>query len=317
MNNRRIIYLLKNNDMPVGGAAVIYEHVEILHENGYHAFVSLPSLPLKDLYKSRAPVLIQNGNLVWERGDIFVFPEAFPDFMKAFKDVPVKKIMFCQSQYNLPFYIGYQGDFYSEYLVNGLIISSKSIGKFIEEIYGLSNIPRIPCSVDSTIFFPKEKKRQIAYMPRKLGKEAIFIESIFKRLYPEYSYVPWVKIDRVDRVTAAQMMAESEVFLSLSSQESFGLPPLEAMACGCLVSGFHGDGGLEYMNDSNGWWANAGDWRTCVDGLAAAFKQLDQGGEKLNQIKNAMALTVANYSRDKMKEALLKFWEEELKKPFN
>lgn len=317
MNHRRIIYLLKNNDMPVGGAAVIYEHVEILRDNGYQAFVSLPLLPLQDLYKSSAPLLIQNGNLEWQGSDIFVFPEAFPDFMKAFKDIPVRKIMFCQSHYNLPFYIGYQGDFYSEYLVNGLIISSKSIGKFIEELYGLSNIPCIPCSVDTNTFFPKEKKRQIAYMPRKLPKEATFIESIFKRLYPEYAYVPWVKIDQVDRVTAAQMMAESEVFLSLSLQESFGLPPLEAMACGCLVAGFHGDGGLEYMNDSNGWWANAGDWRSCVDGLAAAFKLIDQGGEGMKQINNAMALTVANYSREKMKAALLKFWDEELKKPFN
>ena len=98
---------------------------------------------------------------MWEKGDIFVFPEAFPDFMKAFKDVPVKKIMFCQSENNPLFYIGYQGDFYSKYLANGLIISSKSIGKFIEELYGLSNIPSI-------IMSPWQKLRPwpiVCYMP--------------------------------------------------------------------------------------------------------------------------------------------------------
>jgi len=317
MKNRRIIYLLKNNPAPVGGTAVIYEHVEMLADNGYDAYISMLKMPDRDLYQSRAPLLIHQGKVVWKNTDIFVFPETFPDLIHAFKNAPVRKIMFCQNQYNLPFMIGSQQDFFAEYLVDGLIISSEAIRKFILDIYGLADIPYIPYSIDSNIFYSKEKKRQIAYMPRKLPRNAIFLESVFKRLYPEYSQIPWVRIDGVSREAAAAVLAESEIFLSLSYQESFGLPPLEAMASGCLVAGYHGDGGREYMNERNGWWADASDWRTCVDGLASALKLIDEGGERLYQMKQELAKTVSQYSPERTKEALLKFWDEELKKPLN
>ncbi len=52
------------------------------------------------------------------------------------------------------------------------------------------------------------------------------------------------------------------------------MPPLEAMASGCLVAGFHGDSGREYMNQNNSWWEEDGDWLTCVNGLAALLNLL-------------------------------------------
>jgi glycosyltransferase involved in cell wall biosynthesis len=45
----------------------------------------------------------------------------------------------------------------------------------------------------------------------------------------------------------ASVLRESAVFLSLNEREGFGLPPLEAMASGCVVVGFHGGCGRVYM----------------------------------------------------------------------
>lgn len=42
-------------------------------------------------------------------------------------------------------------------------------------------------------------------------------------------------------------MGAHRYFLTLSPCEGFGLLPLEAMACGCTVLGFHGNGGTGYM----------------------------------------------------------------------
>lgn len=50
------------------------------------------------------------------------------------------------------------------------------------------------------------------------------------------------------------------------------------MACGCLIAGYHDDGGRESMNSTNGWWAETGDWKTCVDGVASAGDVLNEGG---------------------------------------
>lgn len=44
-------------------------------------------------------------------------------------------------------------------------------------------------------------------------------------------------------------LGEFRYVVSLAQSEGFGLIPLEAMASGCCVLGFHGGGGLEYMRD--------------------------------------------------------------------
>jgi hypothetical protein len=314
-SDRRIIYLLKPFEVPFGGVAVIYDHVEILAQSGYQAFIALSNIPAQDFYNSNAPTIIHNGAMEFRRGDICVIPEGFPDYMQALKAQPIKKVMFCQSQSYLPFSSNSNLGF-SEFCVDSIIASSEAIISFMREVYGLTNVPLIPCAIDTKLFFNGEKKvRQIALMPRKLPEDAIFIEAIFKRMYKEYSDIPWVSIEGVSRQRAAEILRESEVFLSLSHRDSFGLPPLEAMASGCLVAGFHGNGGKEYMHGNNGWWAEDGDFISCAKGIASALKLIDDGGSKLEEMQGEILKTVNKYSRSKMKKALLDYWEVEIKTP--
>ena len=44
-------------------------------------------------------------------------------------------------------------------------------------------------------------------------------------------------------------MGESLLFLSFGYPEGCPLPPAEAMASGCLVVGYHGQGGQEYFHN--------------------------------------------------------------------
>ncbi len=317
MKNRRIIYILLPFAFPAGGVAVIYEHVEILSRHGFRAFVALPEKPAVDFYQTKAPLLIHHGNLNVQPGDIYVIPEDFRDYMEALRNVPARKIMFCQNQYYLPFSDNPSAGF-AEYHVDGLIVSSESLRNFFGDVYAMHDVPLIPCAVDTGLFSAKPHKvRQIAYMPRKLPAEAAFIEATFKRMYKEYAEIPWVSISNKTRREAAGILGISEVFLSLSHKDSFGLPPLEAMACGCLVAGFHGDGGREYMNDRNGWWAETGDWLGAVRGLAKALKLAEKGGGQLEELRGEMARTVGRYSTERMQRELLGFWEQEIRTPFN
>lgn len=73
----------------------------------------------------------------------------------------------------------------------------------------------------------------------------------------------------MSRLQVAQVLAESQVFASLSHFEGLGLPPLEAMAVGCLVSGWTGHGGSEYATPENGRWVPEGDLEAFVHALAA------------------------------------------------
>lgn len=316
LKNRRIIYILHPFDFPSGGVAVIYEHVEVLVRNGFDAYVALPEKPAVDFYNSTAPLIIHHGRWDVRLGDIYVIPEGLMAYAELLKSAPVRKIMFCQNQYYMPFsdnpLLGF-----GEYHVDGVIASSVAIRSFFNEVYRMPDVPLIPCAVD-TAMFPdmRTKVRQIAFMPRKLPHEAQFIQATFRRMYKQYAAIPWVAIEGRTRREAAEVMAASEVFLSLSHLESFGLPPLEAMACGCLVAGYHGDGGREYMNARNGWWADPGDWRACVKGLASALQLLETGGEALENVKREMAATVGRYTPERMEQALLGFWEAEVSIPF-
>jgi glycosyltransferase involved in cell wall biosynthesis len=90
-------------------------------------------------------------------------------------------------------------------------------------------------------------RRQIAYMPRKRAGEAV---QVLKLLQARGALRGWTVTPiegRSERETA-DLLRASDVFLSFSSQEGFGLPPAEAMACGCLVVGYHGHGGREFFH---------------------------------------------------------------------
>jgi len=315
MPSRRVIFVLEPFPFPAGGVALIYRHAEILVQDGIPAFVALPEKPPVDFYATTAPLIVHGGKMPWRHGDVFVIPEGFSNYVKAIARAPVRRLMFCQNQYYLPFTDSPQAGF-GEFGVHGVIASSESVRSFFLDVYGLADVPLIPCSIDTALFSPAPaKRRQIAYMPRKLPQEAEFIRSVFQRRHRLYSGIPWVAIEGKTQREVATILADSEIFLSLAHKESLGLPPLEAMASGCLVAGFHGDGGREYMDQANGWWAETGDWKACVDGLAAAIKCLEAAGGELEARRAAMAATVQRYSPARMQDALLGFWRHELAKP--
>ncbi len=316
MTDRRILFVMQPFPFPFGGVATIYRHAEILAEHGLPAFVTLSEKPSVDFYDSHAPLIVHGGNMRVGPGDIFVVPECFPEIVAALKSTPATLLMFCQNQYYLPFTPDPRAGF-AEFGVHGVIASSEAVRAFFRDVYGLTDIPFIPYAIDAAIFAPAPaKRRQIAFMPRKLTQHIPFIRAVFQRRHRRHADVPWAAIDGKTQRESAAILAESDVFLSLSHQESFGLPPLEAMASGCLVAGFHGDGGREYMTSENGWWAETGDWKACVDGLAAALDLLVGGGTTLSARREAMAATVARYSPARMEAELVGFWRNQLAIPF-
>jgi Glycosyl transferases group 1 len=244
---------------------------------------------------------------------VFVIPESFPRYVKALMDTP-KRLMFCQNHYLLSFG-SFSGKGILEFGVHGIIASSQAVLEFFRGTYGLTDLPLLPYAIDTARFAPSNRKtRQIAFMPRKLPEDAAFIKAIFRRRHQGYADVPWLRVDGLAQGEAARLMGESTCFLSLSYKESFGLPPLEAMACNCLVAGYHGDGGREYMTNGNGWWAETGDYMACADGLADALAVLDRGGPALDARHTAMRATVERYNQTQLESALLAFWHAEMMK---
>jgi len=105
----------------------------------------------------------------------------------------------------------------------------------------------VPYGLDNTVFKPDLNKYiagQIAYMPRKNKQEIALI----KMLAPDMKYVV---IDDNNEETVIDLLQQSDIFLSTSREEGFGLPPFEASLCGCLVVGYHGKGGRKWLTKDN------------------------------------------------------------------
>jgi len=179
---------------------------------------------------------------------------------------------------------------------------------FLERVLHFDNVAVIPCFVDSALFRPREKSMQIAAIPKKLPREAAAIHSVFRLKYPELASVPWAILEDRNEREIADTFGRSTIVLSLPFLESFGLVPLEAMASGAIVIGFHGHGALEYATADNGYWFPSDHIEETADALAhviGAFRTKDPSILKMVEAGQA---TAARYSKDAARDALRAFY---------
>ncbi len=153
------------------------------------------------------------------------------------------------------------------------------------------------------------KKLQVAYMPDKRPKEAPVVHALFRQMYPEFDAVPWLPIAGISRKACAEVMAQSAVFASFSYLEGLGLPPLEAMASGCLVCGFDGHGGSDYADADNGLWVKEGDHEGFAHAVATALKLAQTNDEEAGRRLGAGEQTAARYSQGRFEAELLAAWQ--------
>jgi len=147
-------------------------------------------------------------------------------------------------------------------------------------------------------------------MSRKSPGELDFIRNLFNRIYKQDKHIPWVCIDNVNESKVAEIMSESAIFLSTSVYEGLGLPPIEAMACGCIVVGFHGDGGLEYATNDNGFWCEGGNIIECARTLKHVVSLIDREDGIIDKIRGQATKRAGEYTFDRQGKELIHFWRE-------
>jgi hypothetical protein len=312
MSTARIFYVARPFGVPMGGIAMLFRHVEILVKHGFDARIYLLPGEGEIFARHAAPIVDARERLDVRSDDIFVLPEAWPIHLPEILALPARKFVFCQSHFQVFSGLG-TAPTYASLGIEGVFATSGIIARFLERECGLSDVRVVPCAIDAELFRPRAKRRQIAFMPRKMPVEAEFIHGLLCRRHPVHSGIPWIAIDRVPIEEVAVQLGESRWFLNLTYYEGFGLPPLEAMAAEAVVIGFHGDGGLDYASPANGYWCPTGDLDGCVGALARAIAVCDAGLEA--DIIAAGRRTVARYGHAAQEAALVAFWTEALSRP--
>jgi len=304
----RILYLSHDSIVPSGGVKAIYHHVSHLVQNAYPAFVVHNKAGFSlSWMKCKVPTLYIEEDFQVFPNDIIVIPEDYSAALDAFRNIQVRKYVFCQNHFYI--FKGLQKERrWEDFGICGVFCSSEIIREFVRFVFGYNEVPVVHYAIPSEPFKPRQKRLQVAYMPRKRAPEIDFIKKLFNSLYPQYKEIPWICIDKVEEAKAAQILGESAVFLSTSLYEGFGLPPVEAMACGCIVVGFHGYGGLEYVSQENGFWCEEGNIIECAITLGRVVSIFADDHQRIDRIRQRALKTAAKYTPDRQEKDLIEFW---------
>jgi Glycosyl transferases group 1 len=289
-----------------GGIKTAYRHAELLTELGFDCWVYQPEGP-PSWFETCAKLF--TARLSPAAGDILVFPETLNGVLAEMAQArtPARKVLFCQAHYYTLFSL-IPPQSYRELGFERVVCQSAVAKGFVERVLHLSDVAVVPCFIDAKLFFPRAKAMQVALIPKKLPREAASIQKIFGLKYPHLGAIPWQVVDNRSERDTAEIFGRATLVLSLPFLESFGLVPLEAMASGAIVAGFHGYGGQEYASAENGFWFAPDHLEETADALARILTGLQRDDPEILRMRDAGFATAARYNKERTRTALADFY---------
>ncbi|HEV7527159.1 MAG TPA: glycosyltransferase [Acidimicrobiia bacterium] len=233
--------------------------VDLLCELGYEASVFHGTPGFRCSWFDNTTPVVAKPFLELEPGDLLVVPE-YDGARKYERCRDAAVVHLNQNHFRTFINAGFDDSWPGAYPgwpnAKAVLVTSEAVGRFISAALR-APLPVYPTRVvvDSDRFLPGRKRKLVALMPRKRRHEA---EAAVQLIY-RGGLAGWevAVIDKMSHGAVADVLSEAAIFLSFSSEEGFGLPPAEAMAAGCYVIGYTGDGGREFMDPS--WCSPIGD----------------------------------------------------------
>lgn len=295
----RIRIMAPDLPSPSGGIKVIYNYVEHLTALGYDASVwhGTPGFSYAG-WSSSAPV--ETGrSLPFSRGDVLVMPETGGGKW-SFLNPDVPHVMLCQGMdfvfADASFTDDVLGDYPGWPQATCVLGVSEAIVTFLERACAPGfPIHHVPVEIEP-YFVPVAKKRQIALMPRRRREDLLGAVQLLRR---SGRLGDWriVEIDGMTQQQVAEELGRSAIFLFGAEREGLGLPGAEAMAAGCHVIGFTGDGAKEYLRADTGSVILDSDVVGMCDATLASMDLFENDREAWqSQVDRGRALVLERYS---------------------
>lgn len=341
MKDKQLIYVLcPKQKKPVGGIKQLYKLVDTLNSIGHDAYIihgkhgfrarwfenQTPIKYFPNLFallysfkkkksKLKIPLILKQifiSNRMPEPNSILIVPEMYGLYIN---DIMPKNnvVIFNQNcYYTFDKYEKMQLQ-YSPYLnpkTLGCIVVSEDSFKYLKYSFPNLDVFRMRLGISKCFKYSGVKKKQIAFMPRKLSEDS---NQLFHIITNRLELKDWkfVSINGMNEEQVANILQESAIFLSFNHREGFGLPPVEAMACGCYVIGYSGNGGKEYLNKD---FCSPIDDRNIIafaKEIEAKIKEYDINPKQILEMgKLASNYVINNYNIDQEKEDIVNIWEQ-------
>ncbi len=182
--------------------------------------------------------------------DIVVLPEFFGCGLNG-AVTRLRQVIFNQNAHGTFSRCGMQKEsgssVYAQSNTLGTVTVSEHNREYLQFAFPSARVLRVRNGVDGTLFAPRPKKElRIAFMPRKLPKH---LEQVIRLLASRGRLAGWqlAPIDGASERQVADELGRALVYLSTCESEGFGLPPVEAGMCGCVVVGYSGIAAREYL----------------------------------------------------------------------
>ncbi|WP_158797418.1 glycosyltransferase family 4 protein [Pedobacter sp. L105] len=294
---------------PFGGVMKLYELADTLNANGIKSFIVHEDKNLEiDWFNHTTPVTDFKSIKV-KADDLLIIPEVFgsqiPNFYPG-----VRKIIFNQNSFYtlLPFNWDIElarKVYFHQDIVQVIVVSEYDFDFFSWLFPGLK-ISRIILGITDKLFYDQPHKQKIiAVMPRKVIDDYNQLIQLLLLKNDLDGYTIKI-IDNLTLKECAAILREAAIFLSFSHKESFSLPPAEAMACGCIVIGYHGQGGKEFFRNDLTFVIEQSDmisYAKCVMDVIDKFKTNPLETQKIG--KRASQFILERYSLANQERSIL------------
>ena len=307
------IFFLNEGLFLTGGQFVNLDHVLALRRLGYDArfwFIRV-NAPIADFRPAfppgqEAPWQVEPPELAPD--DVVVVGEMFGAGALAVREARVRKVVHNQGPY-LSFEAFVDMQAFRDWGCEAMVCPSEHAAGMLRRI-GWDRPLHVVRPALHPVFAPDpavQRHRAIAAVTTKRGHELRLIRGVFRSLRPDLAKVRWIGISGLPREEVAFRMKSCEIFLALGEREGLGLPPLEALATGALVAGFHGGGGKAYATAENGDWFDDDRHVEIAQALISLIDRLN-AGESFEARRKAGFAAAAGFSRPGFEAQLAAAW---------
>ncbi len=268
----RILYFCPDFPQPSGGIKTLYRHVRRLKEMGFDAWIVHQKRPFQVTWHGyEAPTIWLSDRPQFTPRDVLVIPEVMPQIMQQTARFAGERIVIALSwsptYWNLP-----HGQTWRSYGIERVMTKSPLIKEYLRWSMGIeSTLISEYVNEARYRFTPEQKRPKVCYLTRK-ERSAAWLHSILCAKGAPFTEFEWMALRGLSENEYAHHMREATVYVSTNMQEGMNTSVLEAMACGCLVVGYSGIGGVYMEGEGAG--------QNCIlvenGNVPALGKQLEQ-----------------------------------------
>ncbi len=340
-----------------GGVAVLHQLAQHLFHGGHDVAV-VPRETATPVPEG-VPVCPWD-TLALDADDLWLIPEGWVNALTPGLRAKARCVVYVQNWAYLLSALP-EGVHWAQLPVHFLAVS-QPVAWFTERATGRAGIPILRPGIDTSLFHPQRALGgvahngehgqgnpgdsvaagshgtvapdaiRIAWMPRKNKALAVRIRETVEARRALLGKPPflWEEIHGKTPEGVAQALRTAHIFLSTGFPEGCPLPPLEAMASGCIVAGFSGLGGWDYLRqalppEQGGyvpWWplrdaswqGNAlvtadADVPAAANALELAAQWLEEDSPALHSLRGQAVRTLEEYTVHSQRRTVLTLWE--------